>query len=104
MQVLTIHWVPITLISDNDPNYASAEFHQFTEACDFQHLTSSPDYPKLNGKAKSAVTIMKSIITMANKAGADVWKAILEWRTYTFPRQLSSSAPQVANNKIHLPL
>ena len=31
-QVFAIHGVPVTLISDNGPNYASAEFYQFTQA------------------------------------------------------------------------
>lgn len=62
-QVFAIHAVPVTLITDNGANYASAEFHQFKEAWDFQHLTSSPHYPKSNEKAESAVKIMKSIIT-----------------------------------------
>ena len=38
---------------------------------------------------------MKSIITEANKDGADVWKAILEWRnspTPEVPRQLLFAA------------
>ena len=52
-QVFAIYGVPVTLISDNGPNYASAEFHQFTQAWDFQHLTSSPHNPKSNGKAES---------------------------------------------------
>ena len=79
-QVFAIHVVPVTLISDNGPNYASAEFHLFTQAWDFQHLMSSPHYPKSNGKVESAMNIMKSIITKANKDGANVWKAILDWR------------------------
>jgi len=69
--VFAIHEAPITVISDDGPRYASAEFHQFTVACDFQHLTSNPHYPKLNGKAESAVNIMKSFITKANKDWAD---------------------------------
>ena len=98
-QVFAIHGVPVTLISDNGPNYASAEFHQFTQAWDFQHLTSSPHYPKSNGKAESAVKIMKSIITKANKDGADVWKAILEWRNSLTPSQGSSPVQRLMSRR-----
>ena len=98
-QVFAIHGVPVTLISDNGPNYASAEFHQFTQAWDFQHLTSSPHYPKSNGKAESAVKIMKSIITKANKDGADVWKAILEWRNSPTPSQGSSPVQRLMSRR-----
>ena len=98
-QVFAIHGVPVTLISDNGPNYASTEFHQFREAWDFQHLTSSPHYPKSNGKAESAVKIMKSIITKANKDGADVWKAILEWRNAPTPSQGSSPVQRLISRR-----
>ena len=102
-QVFAIHRVPVTLVSDNGPNYASAEFYQFTQAWDFQHLMTSPHYPKSNGKAESAVKIMEFIITKANKDGADVWKAILEWRNSPTPSQ-GSSTPHVLKNKILPPL
>ena len=98
-QVFAIHGVPVTLISDNGPNFASAEFHQFTQAWDFQHLTSSPHYPKSNGKAESAVKVMKSIITKANKDGADVWKAILEWRNSPTPSQGSSPVQRLMSRR-----
>ena len=96
-QVFAIHGV--TLISDNGPNYASAELCQFTQAWDFQHLTSSPHYPKSNGKAESAVKIMESIITKANKDGADVWKAILEWRNSPTPSQGSSPVQRLMSRR-----
>jgi len=34
-QDFAIHGVPVTPISDKSPNYASAEFHQFTQVWDF---------------------------------------------------------------------
>ena len=66
-QVFAIHGIPVSLISDNGPNYASVEFSKFSEAWDLQHLTSSPHHLKADGKAESAVKIMKSIITKKNK-------------------------------------
>ena len=98
-QVFAIHGVPVTLISANGPNYASAEFHQFTQACEFQHLSSSPHYLKSNGKTESAVEIMESITTKANKDGADVWKAILEWRNSPTPSQGSSPVQRLMSRR-----
>lgn len=98
-QVFGMHAVPVTLISENGPNCASAEFYQFTQAWDFQHLTSSPHYPKSNGKAESTVKIMKSIITKANKDGADVWKAILEWRNSPIPSQGSPPVQRLMSRR-----
>lgn len=89
-QIFANHGIPITLISDNGPNYASVEFTDFTHDWDIQHVTSSPHHPKANSKAESAVKIMKSIISKANKQGTDVWKAILEWRNSPTPSQGSS--------------
>lgn len=89
-QIFAVHVIPITFISDNGPNYASVEFTDFTHDWDIQHVTSSPHHPKANGKVESAVKIMKSIISKANKQGTDVWKAILEWRNSPTPSQGSS--------------
>ena len=94
-QIFAVHGVPITLISDNGPNYASKEFRLFAKTWDFQHLKSSPYHPKANEKAESAVTIMKSVIMKANKQGEDTWKAILEWRNSPTPSQGSSPAQRL---------
>ena len=77
-QIFAVHVIPITLISDKGPNHASVEFTDFTHDWDIHNVTSSPHQPKANGKVESAVKIMKSIISKANKQGTDVWKAILE--------------------------
>ena len=88
--IFAVHGIPITLISNNGPNYASVEFTDFSHDWDIQHVTSSPHHPKANGKAESAVKIMKSIISKANQQGTDVWKAIPEWRNSPTPSQGSS--------------
>ena len=50
------------------------------------HPVQSP-LPEIKRKGWTAVKIMKSIITKANKDRADVWKAIFEWRNSTTPSQ-----------------
>ena len=100
-QIFAVHVIPITLISDKGPNYASVEFTDFTHDWDIQHVTSSPHHAKANGKVESAVKIMKSIISKANKQGTLVWKAILEWRNSPTPSQGSSPVQRlVTQNKI----
>ena len=42
---------------------------------------------------------MKSIITKANKDGADVWKAILEWRNSPTPSQGSSPVQRLMSRR-----
>ena len=50
------------------------------QAWDINHITTSPHHPKSNGKAESAVKIIKGVISKAKKEGMDMWKCILEWR------------------------
>ena len=46
--------VPDQIISDNGPQFASAEFAKFGKQWGFNHVTSSPRYPQSNGKAENA--------------------------------------------------
>ena len=41
---------------------------------------SSPRHPKANGKAESAVKIVKGLCRKADRADEDPWKAFLHWR------------------------
>jgi len=71
---------PDHVISDNGLQFADEQFRTFTMEWEFEYLTSFPWHPKANGKAESAVQIVKS---PCNKATCDVndpWKAILQWR------------------------
>ena len=49
------HGIPETVISDNGPQYSSAEFAKFAEDWGFTHITSSPKYPQSNGEAERMV-------------------------------------------------
>ena len=54
------HGIPEVLLSDNGPQFISAEFSSFCESYHIDHWNSSPYWPQGNGKAEAAVKVAKS--------------------------------------------
>ena len=52
------HGIPNELITDYGPQFVSKAFEKFAQNWEFTHTTSSPEYPKSNGKAESAVKVV----------------------------------------------
>ena len=55
------------------------------------HVTSSPMHQRANGKAESAVKIMKSLLVKTHTEGGDPYEAMLEQRNT--PRQGTGRSP-----------
>ena len=51
--------IPSTVMTNNRPQFPSEEFSRFVQRYDFEHVTSSPHYPKSNGKVESAMKSAK---------------------------------------------
>ena len=49
------HGIPETIISDNEPQYASHEFATFVSSYNFQHITSSLLLPQSNGQVERTI-------------------------------------------------
>ena len=79
--VFARHGIPAKVVSDNGPQFASAEFADFARDWDFRHETSSPHYAQSNGLAEKMVGVVKHIFSKAKSAGTDPYKGILEYRT-----------------------
>ena len=86
------HGIPEVVISDNGPQYSSAEFAKFANDWHFQHITSSPRYPQSNGKVESAVKIWENVMKKAACGKFDPYLALLDYRNT--PTEIGSSPAQ----------
>ena len=73
------HGIPGKLRSDNGPHFSSQEFMKFSELYEFDHITSSPAYPKSNGKAENSVKTAKRIMLKTLEAGTDPYLGLLDF-------------------------
>lgn len=72
--------IPDVCHSDNGPQFQSAEYQRFSKEWKFKFTTSSPTYPRSNGKVENAVQSAKRLMKKAKKAGSDVYLALLDYR------------------------
>lgn len=98
------HGQPDRVITDCGPQFDCETFRRFAKEWDFDHVKSSPRYPKSNGKAESAVKIVKSLCKRAARAGTDPWLAILQWRNTPTEGMLSSPAQRLMSRRLRTPL
>lgn len=75
---------PVTLITDNGPQYTAQEFKQFTAEWDIRHITSAPNHPQSNGLAERNVQTIKNLIKKTGKDG-DLHLAMLNLRNTPRP-------------------
>ena len=67
--------LPMTLVTDNGPNFTSREFKLFLEMNGIRHITSAPYQPSTNGQAENAVKSLKNFLKHC--AGED-WRTKLD--------------------------
>ena len=72
--------IPEIVRSDNGTQYTSGRFKRFAESWGFQHITSSPEYPRSNGMAERYVQVVKNMLTKAKDSGQDPYLVMLEAR------------------------
>ena len=79
-----------TLVSDNGPQFASAELKSFANDYGFEHITSSPLYPKSNGLAEKSVQTVKNLIKKCSESGDDIYLALLDLRNTPRDEEMGS--------------
>ena len=79
--VFARHGIPSTIVSDNGPQYDSAELKTFASLYGFTHITSSPHYPQSNGQAERTVKTVKGLL----QDSPDIFLSLLSYRATPLP-------------------
>ena len=79
--VFSRHGIPHTVVSDNGPQYVSAEMKKFSNLYGFNHVTTSLHYPQSNGFAERMVKTIKKLLS----SSSDVYMALLSYRSTPLP-------------------
>ena len=70
------HGIPEVVVSNNGPQYSAEVYARFAREYQFEHITSSPHYPQINGEAEHAVHTVKHLL----KKGGDPHLALLSYQ------------------------
>ncbi|XP_020606658.1 uncharacterized protein K02A2.6-like [Orbicella faveolata] len=91
-QTFSKQGIPKVVRSDNGPHYSGQAFQEFARELGFQHVTSSPHYPRSNGFIESRVKSVKAALLKAKTTHRDPDMALLCLRTTPTDHKLPSPA------------
>ena len=91
-QIFSEQGIPKVVRSDNGPHYSGQAFQDFARELGFQHVTSSPHYPRSNGFIESQVKSVKAALRKAQTTHSDPDMALLCLRTTPIDHKLPSPA------------
>ncbi|CAB4006325.1 Retrovirus-related Pol poly from transposon, partial [Paramuricea clavata] len=94
------HGIPSKMISDNDTQYTSSTFQEFSRTYGFTHVTSSPMYPQSNGLSERAVQTVKRLLQKCKESNLDPHLAMLCLRSTPLSHDLPSPA-ELLNSRIY---
>ncbi|XP_033753195.1 uncharacterized protein K02A2.6-like [Pecten maximus] len=92
--------IPDEVISDNGPQFGSAEFREFGREYGFTHTTSSPYHAQSNGLAERMVQTVKRLLLKAK----DPFLALLEYRNTRIDGVEISPAQMFLGRRLKSPL
>ena len=76
-KIFSRHGIPKEVWSDNGSQFTSKEFENFAITWDFDHKTSSPEYPKSNGFIERHIQTVKRTLKKCNESNQDPYLALL---------------------------
>ena len=74
--VVHMHGIPRSLISDRDPRFTSSLWRTFCECLAVKHLLTTEHHPQTNGQAEQTNQTMKQLLRAAQFEGS-LWFDIL---------------------------
>ncbi|PAA74489.1 hypothetical protein BOX15_Mlig033860g5 [Macrostomum lignano] len=83
--------LPRTLVSDNGPQFASAEFAEFVSSNGIRHIFSAPFHPATNGQAERFVQLLKRHLSKCGHSNAQLQRLLMAYRNT--PHSVSGTAP-----------
>lgn len=96
--------IPCEMVSDNGPQFGSAEFRLFCQQKGVQHTTSSPEYPESNGMAERTVQTVKERLLKMFQDGHSLWEALAAIRSTPVSGFLPSPAVLLQNRNLRCSL
>ena len=94
------HVIPDVFVTDNGPQFSSGKFSKFSSDYQFQHHTSSPHYPRSNGKAEKAVQTVKNLLRKAQVENRDFYLALLDLRNSPTNDDIGSPVQRLMGHRI----
>ena len=100
MQKQFARWgIPDEIVTDCGKNYDSVEFSQFCQRKKIKHTKSSPYHHQSNGKAESAVKIVKTLLRKAEKTKLSPYEALLDQHNTPTAGMTTSPAQRFLNRR-----
>ncbi|XP_035212387.1 uncharacterized protein K02A2.6-like, partial [Stegodyphus dumicola] len=91
--------IPLIVISDYGPQFASKEFAEFAKKYQFKHITSSSYHPRSNGLAERSVQTAKKLLKKAQADHVDPYLALLAHRNTPTNEMLGSPAQRLMSRR-----
>ena len=97
--VFSEYGIPVTVMSDNGPQFASTEFKEFSRQYRFSHITSLPHCAQANGFIEHMVQIVKMSMKKCLASGHDFNLTTLVYRATLQSNKLPSPAEMLNNRR-----